>query len=627
MGGAVSAYPGRPYAGGQAAEPLWARLFLPALAIGAAAVVLIDLAAIVSSLLVGRGIPTLSGGWVGGAASLVVHAFDPRQAWATAGAAPPEWLLILILCLLVGGAGVATWGVLEWWHRRRGDTSLADHRRKQGGFLSPHQSHATYGEPAARRGAARLHPTLTPQELRQRPIAQLAIPLGRCGGQEVYAPHEEAVGILGGMRQGKTSLQARIALSHVGAVTFTTTKPVDLEYVWQPPSAPGRPILFNPEALSGLPTAAYDPTVGCEDPDAARLAAQAVMAQQRARGRDRGLDWALLAEKMLKYLLHAAALEQLDGSRAANPQRPVGMARVLQWVAASERPTGARDILRSSPQAGHWAELLEDMGRSAPETFYSIKINLHEALSCWEDPGILARMAPGRSSLGDVSPAALLCNHDRLMVIARPGGHAIPLVTSLVSAVVEAGRQEARRAVTTGGRLDPPLLLLLDEVCKVCPLPQLPELVTDCASQGIVVVYALQSLEDGLTTWGATRFGGMWSATNCHVVMGQVSSADTLRDLSDLSPTVRVEDPREGRNARGERLDPVLRYERALTTDEIAAIPKHSGIAFCGRRPMRLEMPYVASPQSEVQAEALASQANWLRWVSEHQTTGGAIDG
>ena len=143
-----------------------------------------------------------------------------------------------------------------------------------------------------------------------------------------------------------------------------------------------------------------------------------------------------------------------------------------------------------------------------------------------------------------------------------------------------------------------------------------------------MVVYTLQSLEDGCTAWGPTRFGGMWSATNCHVVMGQVSSADTLRDLSDLSPTVRVEDPREARNARGERLDPVVRYERALTTDEIAAIPPLCGVAFWGRRPMRLQMPHVASPSSEVRAEALFSKAAWLRWVSEHQTAaGGTTDG
>jgi hypothetical protein len=108
VGDAVSAHPGRSYAGRPASEPFWTQLLLPALAIATLAVVLIDLAAILSSLLVGRGIPRLSGGWVGGAASLVVHGGNPHQVWATAGAAPPEWLLLLILAVLVGGAGVAT---------------------------------------------------------------------------------------------------------------------------------------------------------------------------------------------------------------------------------------------------------------------------------------------------------------------------------------------------------------------------------------------------------------------------------------------------------------------------------------------------------------------------------------
>ena len=51
--------------------------------------------------------------------------------------------------------------------------------------------------------------------------------------------------------------------------------------------------------------------------------------------------------------------------RAANPQHPVGMARGFQW-AAGERLTAAADILRTSPQASRWAELVEDMSRSAP---------------------------------------------------------------------------------------------------------------------------------------------------------------------------------------------------------------------------------------------------------------------
>ena len=78
-------------------------------------------------------------------------------------------------------------------------------------------------------------------------------------------------------------------------------------------------------------------------------------------------------------------------------------------------------------------------------------------------------------------------------------------------------------------------------------------------------MYALQSPEDDEEAWGHSRFQGMWSATTCQLVMGMGSGDRTLRPLS--------------------------------------------GIAFCGSRPMRLDMPHVASPQSEVRAQALASKA------------------
>ena len=206
------------------------------------------------------------------------------------------------------------------------------------------------------------------------------------------------------------------------------------------------------------------------------------------------------------------------------------------------------------------------------------------------------------------------------MVIARPGGHAIPLVTPRVSAVVEAGRQEARRALAHGGRLDPPLLLLLDEVCKVCPLPQLPELVTDCASQGIVVVYALQSLEDGRTAWGPTRFGGMWSATNCHLVMGQVSSAENApRPLRPLPDSAGRGPPRGAQRPRrapgpGGPLRARPHHRRALGSPGALRHRLLRAPADAARH------AHVASPQSEVQAQALASKAAWLRWVTEHQS-------
>jgi len=621
VGGAVSAYPAR--SGRPASEPLWARLFLPALAITTAAVVLIDLAATLSSLLVGRGIPTLSGGWVEGAASLVLHGGDPRQAWAIAGAAPPGWLLLLILAVLVGGASVATLYLFQWWHRRRDDAILQGHRRKPQGFLSAEQADQRFGERAARRDAARLHRSLSDSDVRRRAIGELALPLGRCGHFPVFARHEDAVAVVAGMRQGKTTgLLALLALCFRGPVLYTTTKPDDLAYFFRPPTAAeesgGRTLLFNPDDLGGLGTAAFDPTLGCEDPETAQLRARAILARQRARGQDRGLDWALLAEKMLKYLLHAAALEALDG-------QPAGMSRVVEWAAAQDLETaGVTRALQRSPSAPQWAELLREMGRSASETFYSIKINLHEALVCWEDPGLMRRVSPGASGLGGevLDPASLIRRGDRLLVLGRPGGQSTALITALVSAVVEAARQEARRAVARGGRMDPPLLLLLDEVAKVCPLPEMPELVTDCASQGIVPVYALQSLEDGEWAWGATRFRGMWSATNCQVVMGNVSSSPTLRAISDLSPTVQLEEKRDSINQRGERMDPVVHFERALTTDEIQSIPHHTGVVFYGPRPMRVSLPHVSGPGSEVRRDAEASKAAWLAWAAQQQAAG-----
>jgi hypothetical protein len=594
---------------------------LPPAALSAGLVVLLtDLAASASSLLCGHGIADLRGGWIVGAVRLIAHEGNPAAAWANSADAPPEWLLLLSFSVLVGVAilaGLRFWG---WWMDR---SSLHQGRRprKQQGYLAPREAALRYGEPAARREAARLHPSLTASELRQRPIAELAIPLGRCGRFPVFASLEKAVAVLAGMRQGKTTgLLARLALQHRGPMVYTTTKPDDLRLFYEPP--PGthsRTFLFNPDELGGLGTVAFDPVIGCEDPETARLRAQAILARQRARGQERGLDWALLAEKLLKYLLHAAALEHLSGSADT-----WGMPRVVEWASAKNfEAAGVTKWLRQSPQAAPWASLLEEMGSSAPETLYSIKINLHEALVCWEDPGLLRRMSAGAVTM--IDPTALVHAGDRLLVLGRPGGHSSVLITALVSAIVEAARQAARRAITLGGRLDPPLLLLLDEVAKVCPLPQMPELVTDCASQGIILVYALQSLEDGEEAWGSNRFQGMWSATNCQVVMGMVSGDRTLRALSNLSPTVKVEEARDSQNHRGERMDPVVRFERALTTDEIRGIAHHTGVLFYGPRPMLVSLPHVQDRASEVRALAEASEAAWLSWASAHQSGGDGI--
>jgi len=179
----------------------------------------------------------------------------PRPGCSNSADAPPQWLLLLSFSVLVGLAILAGLRVWGWW-MDRSSLHQGERPRKQQGFLSPREAALRYGEQAARREAVRLHPSLTPSELRQRPIAELAIPLGRCGRFPVFASLEHAVAVLAGMRQGKTTgLRARIALHHRGSLVYTTTKPDDLRLFYKPPpGSHSRTFPFNPDDLGGLGT-------------------------------------------------------------------------------------------------------------------------------------------------------------------------------------------------------------------------------------------------------------------------------------------------------------------------------------------------------------------------------------
>ena len=63
-------------------------------------------------------------------------------------------------------------------------------------------------------------------------------------------------------------------------------------------------------------------------------------------------------------------------------------------------------------------------------------------------------------------------------------------------------------------------------------------------------------------------------------------------------------------------------FERALTTDEIQSIPHHTGVVFYGPRPMRVSLPHVSGPGSDVRRDAVASHAAWLAWAQQRQAQG-----
>jgi hypothetical protein len=102
----------------------------------------------------------------------------------------------------------------------------------------------------------------------------------------------------------------------------------------------------------------------------------------------------------------------------------------------------------------------------------------------------------------------------------------------LIEDITERGRRLASESPM--GRLDPPLLLLLDEVANIAPLPSLPSLLADGGGVGLPTVAVLQSLAQARSRWGIADAEAMWDASTIKIVLGGLGQADDLSQLSRI---------------------------------------------------------------------------------------------
>ena len=83
------------------------------------------------------------------------------------------------------------------------------------------------------------------------------------------------------------------------------------------------------------------------------------------------------------------------------------------------------------------------------------------------------------------------------------------------------------------GRLDPPMLMALDEVTQICPVP-LPLWMADSAGKGILIVAVCHGLAQLEARWDKAGARAIWDTAGIKVILGGVSDPDTLDRLSRL---------------------------------------------------------------------------------------------
>ena len=535
--------------------------------------------------------------WVGGclASLLTGHGFGPSpgrvaRRLVDGGSVGSLWpgvpLWLVATCAAVVGlssAGLGVWAVDRW---------ARAHPRREG-FAGPAQFPALLPGRAGRTTARRLRPSLP--ERRPAP-SDLGVPIGhlRRGGPLLRATWEDVVLAMCAPRSGKTTCLAIPAvLDAAGAVVATSNK-ADLwahtatlrgrdtgEQVWtfdpQEITRAGQRFVWS--ALDGVATVA----------DARRLAGHFV--QEIRRSADRGDFWDRDAEDLLTGLLLAAAL---DGQP---------LAQVGAWL-TSVSSVQPRNVLAAHGFT-QLADVMASRSQGAHETREGVYATARAAAACLSDPQIMAWVTP-RPGMALFDPAGFVRSRQTLYLVSKDGaGSAAPLVAAFADRIMLEAVRCAERS--PGGRLDPPLVAVLDEAANICRITELPRLYSHLGSRGVVPLTILQSRAQGRRVWGEGGMAELYGASTIKVIGAGLDDQAFAEELSRLVGEHDVVVPTRSSGRGGAGASRTTRRERVMPADQVRAMPKFTGLLLVtGVRPALLRLvPWISGPRAGAIRSAL----------------------
>lgn len=417
------------------------------------------------------------------------------------------------------------------------------------------------------------------------------VPIGKtvAGGVPLFGSWEDMHVDIWGPRTGKTTSRAVPAiLDAPGSVLVTSNKRDVVDATRDVRAKSGEVWVFDPQGITEEPASWWwNPLSYVTDEVKAAELAGHFAAGSRDPGAKTDAYFDGDGQDLLAGLLLAAAL---DG-------RPI--TDVYLWTTRPTDDTPA-DILKA-----HGQELIAAQVRGiikAPEKQRGgVYGTARQMASCLTNRQVAAWITPAGSYRREFSPDAFVgAGGSTLYSLSKEGrGTAGPLVTALTVAVVDAAERLAVKS--PGGRLQTPLLGVLDEAANVCRWAQLPSLYSHYGSRGIVLMTILQSWSQGVDVWGESGMKKLWSASNVKVYGGGVSEDGFLESLSKLIGDYdRLSSSTS--HSKGQRtVSQQLHRERVLDVADLGALPKGRAVVLAsGSRPTLITtQPWMAGPHRE----------------------------
>jgi type IV secretion system protein VirD4 len=231
------------------------------------------------------------------------------------------------------------------------------------------------------------------------------------------------------------------------------------------------------------------------------------------------------------------------------------LAEVYQWTQRRGHERALAALAEHGNPQLHAAVrvLLEDTRTAA-----SIRTTIARALKWAVIPQLAAAVDRG----GTFNAREFALEGGTLHLIAGGDGRSVitPLLRALASYVhYEAGLAGSR---TEAGRLDPPLLMAMDEVAQICPV-DLPSMLADSAGKGIRFVTVGHSLAKLEERYGRDGAANIWAISGVKMLLRGITEPQTLEDVSRVCGTL------------GDADDSTVRI---VPPDVLRRLPKHTGL-------------------------------------------------
>jgi type IV secretory pathway TraG/TraD family ATPase VirD4 len=405
------------------------------------------------------------------------------------------------------------------------------------GHASALELHLRWGRLATWRRSGRSRRSLSTWQRLRHP-REHSIFLGRAQHRHgLRVPLEEHCVIIAPPRQFKTALLADVILSYPGPVISTTTKHDVFELTGGVRAQAGPVHVFNPQGIGGVPsTFRWNPLEGCQDPAVAIRRADGFANAIKVEGDNAFFQNA--ARSYLRALFHAAAM--VGGA---------DMRLVSRWALTGTRGGAepAENILRRAG-ADSWADELGQLRGAAERTAATNEMVMGQALGFMSDPALAVSVLPVDGAGLDF--AEFLRQRGSLYLIADSDHDESPLAP-LFAALASEGHYVAalQGQAAPGGRLDPPLLMALDEIVQVCPCP-VDKWAADSGGKGIQIITVAHGEAQLASRWGDHGKQVILDTAGVKVILSGAGDVRTLETFSKLCGDAALKEHGEDKHSR-----------------------------------------------------------------------------